>query len=233
MRVLSLALLVLCSTALMAQERAQPATRTVAPQPLHRHPTLLGMLRRNNSIRRGVGLWPHRMNPALTKAAQDHANYMARSGDFQHYSNAGPQGRASRYGFRGGVRENIAWNYQGIDGAFGAWTTSSGHYASLVSSTTDAGFGYAVGANGSTYWVGVYGNPAEGDEVGEAEGFAEAEAAKEKKLADDLAAVKEGEDFENAEAAQSDREGQSTEAAEAKPAVEADTPTNPAPTGNQ
>lgn len=202
MRVISLALLALCSTSLFAVEGAQPAaTQQVVQQPLHRHPTLLGMLRRNNDIRRRVGLWPHRMNPALTKAAQDHANYMARSGDFQHYSNGGPQGRASRYGFRGGVRENIAWNYQGIDGAFGAWTTSSGHYASLVSSTTDAGFGYAVGANGSTYWVGVYANPAQGDEVGEAEGTAEAEAAKAKKEADDLKAVKEGEDFENAEAA--------------------------------
>src|SRR5687768_4877679 len=45
----------------------------VVEKPLHRHPTLLSMLRRNNEIRRRLGLAPHRINPALTKAAQDHA----------------------------------------------------------------------------------------------------------------------------------------------------------------
>lgn len=247
MRVISLALIALCSLAVVAEGQAQTTgpIRRVLQRPLHRHPTLLGMLRRNNDIRRGVGLWPHRMNPALTKAAQDHANYMARTGDFQHYSNGGPQGRAARYGFHGGVRENIAWNYQGIEGAFGAWTTSSAHYASLVSSTTDAGFGYAVGNNGSTYWVGVYANPAQGDEVGEPEGFAEAAEAKAQKEADDLKAVEEGVAFENAdnEHAQSETDTQpepqaddkpaaSTAAEAAKPAAKPATQASAAPTGN-
>jgi uncharacterized protein YkwD len=129
-----------------------------APQvrPLHRHPTLFGMLVRNNNIRRRVGLAPHRMNPALAAAAQDHANYMARTGQFSHYTNGGPQGRAYKYGFGGGVRENIATG-GGVDNAFVMWQNSGAHYASIVSATTDAGFGYAVGPNGSTYYVGVYG----------------------------------------------------------------------------
>jgi hypothetical protein len=244
MRVISLALLALCSTALLAQEQAQTAApaRQVFRRPLHRHPTLLGMLRRNNDIRRRVGLWPHRMNPALTKAAQDHANYMARTGDFQHYSNGGPQGRAARYGFSGGVRENIAWNYQGIEGAFGAWTTSSAHYASLASSTTDAGFGYAVGNNGSTYWVGVYANPAQGDEIGEPEGFAAAAEAKAKQEAEDLKAVQAGIDFENAdnEHAESKADAQPKSTADDKPAdkpaaqpsAEPVSQTNVVPAGN-
>src|SRR5262249_27261727 len=75
---------------------------------LHRHPTLFGMLVRNNNIRRRVGLRPHRMNPALAAAAQDHANYMARTGQFSHYTNGSPQSRANKYGFGGGVLENIA-----------------------------------------------------------------------------------------------------------------------------
>src|SRR5262245_30134419 len=135
---------------------------------LHRHPTLFGMLVRNNNIRRRVGLRPHRINPALTAAAQDHANYMAKTGQFSHYTNLGPQGRANKHGFRGGVLENIATG-GGLDNAFVMWTNSGAHYASIVSGTTDAGFGYAVGPNGQTYYVGVYGTAPISDTSSETE----------------------------------------------------------------
>lgn len=153
---------------------AKPAT-SAQPQaarrvrPLHRHPTLFGMLRRNNDVRRRVGLRPHRMNPALTKAAQDHANFMAKTGGFSHYTNGGPQYRANKYGFQGGVRENIAYGTSSIDGVFNMWVGSGGHYASIVSGTSDAGFGYAISPSGQTYWVGVYASPSGGDEAGETE----------------------------------------------------------------
>lgn len=127
-------------------------------QALHEHPTLLRMLARNNSLRGRLGLRPHRISPELTKAAQDHAVYMARTGSFSHYSNGGPQNRARRWGFRGMVRENIAWGQRDVDDAFHSWQNSSGHWASIVSNTTDAGFGYAVGNDGRGYWVAVYGN---------------------------------------------------------------------------
>jgi uncharacterized protein YkwD len=125
---------------------------------LHEHPTLLRMLARNNELRRRVGLRPHRINPALTKAAQDHAVYMARTGSFSHYSNGGPQGRAARWGFGGGVRENIAMGQSDVGSAFNSWQNSSGHWASIISGTSDAGFGYAVDRGGRGYWVAVYGN---------------------------------------------------------------------------
>lgn len=125
---------------------------------LHEHPTLLRMLARNNELRRRVGLRPHRINPALTKAAQDHAVYMARTGSFSHYSNGGPQGRAARWGFGGGVRENIAMGQHDVGSAFHSWQNSSGHWASIVSGTSEAGFGYAVDRSGRGYWVAVYGN---------------------------------------------------------------------------
>ncbi|MDX1945939.1 MAG: CAP domain-containing protein [Pirellulaceae bacterium] len=161
---------------------------------LHRHPTLFGMLRRNNEIRRGVGLRPHRMNPALTKAAQDHANYMAQTGQFSHYVNGGHQYRANKYGFRGGVRENIAMGTGSVAGAFGMWQNSGGHYASIVSGTTEAGFGYAVGPNGTPYWVGVYGSPAQGDVTGESEEeVAKAIAERERKDAERNAGQAQGE----------------------------------------
>ena len=170
-------------------DAGQTAAKVVVEQPpLHRHPTLLAMLRRSNLIRRNAGLRPQRINPALTKAAQDHANYMASTGDFSHYTNGGYQYRAQKYGFKGGVLENIAAGFGTVDGAFNTWQSSGAHYASIVSGTSEAGFGYAVGPNGGTYWVGVYGSPAKGDEAGEEEGHADAEAARLKAEAEKAAA---------------------------------------------
>lgn len=125
--------------------------------PLHQHPTLVSMLKRNNAMRAALGLPPHRINPELTRAAQDHAWFMARTGQFSHESNLGPSGRARKYRYRGLVRENIAWNYRGVSSVFHGWQTSAGHWANIISPTVDAGFGYAIAADGSTYWVGMYG----------------------------------------------------------------------------
>jgi uncharacterized protein YkwD len=165
----------------------EPPTQQV--RPLHRHPTLFGMLQRNNSMRRRVGLFPHRMNPSLAKAAQDHANYMARTGQFNHYVNGGPQSRANKYGFAGGgVRENIAMGTRTIEGAFSMWQNSGAHYASIVSGTTDAGFGYAVGPNGMSYFVGIYGSASPGD--GETEEHISKFLEEEKRADEILAAEK-------------------------------------------
>lgn len=138
---------------------AKAALETPPPQPLHEHPTLRRMLIKNNAIRARLGLAPHRISPELTKAAQDHANYMASRHNFDHYANGGPNGRANRHGFQGGgVRENIARGQGDVEGAFAIWQGSGAHYASIVSHTTDAGFGLAVASNGTPYWVAVYGN---------------------------------------------------------------------------
>ena len=169
------------SAASAESQPAQPAKAIEAP-PLHRSPTLFGMLRRNNEMRRRVGLFPHRINPALTKAAQDHANYMARTGQFSHYTNGGPQYRANKYGFRAGVRENIAYGSSTIDHTFSMWQNSGAHYASIVSGTSEAGFGYAVSSSGLAYWVGVYATPAQGDETGETEEAVALAVAEDQKL---------------------------------------------------
>jgi uncharacterized protein YkwD len=125
---------------------------------LHEHPTLVKMLDRNNALRRAVGLPPHRISPALTKAAQNHAWYMAHSGAFSHESNGGPMYRAQRYGYRNLVRENIAMGQFDVSHVFSSWQSSGGHWANIASGTRDAGFGYAIGPDGSTYWVAVYGD---------------------------------------------------------------------------
>ena len=128
---------------------------------LHHHPTLLKMLQANNELRDGVGLAAQRISPELTKAAQDHALFMARTGNFSHGSNGGSNARAKRYGYPGRVRENIAMGHSTISEAFRGWRNSGGHWASIISPATEVGFGYAVNSRGTAYWVGVYGFPLE------------------------------------------------------------------------
>jgi len=135
-----------------------------AEKPLHQHPTLLKMLARNNQLRQNRGLRPHRINPALTKAAQDHAAYMAKTRVFSHYANGGPGGRAVRHGFGSGVLENIGYGYGNVENMFSTWTNSSGHWANMMSNTSDAGFGFALSPNGTPYWVAVYGTAPKGKE---------------------------------------------------------------------
>jgi uncharacterized protein YkwD len=137
---------------------AKKTTAAAKKALLHEHPTLVKMLDRNNALRKSMGLPAHRISPALTKAAQDHAWYMANSGAFSHDSNGGPMYRAQRYGYRNLVRENIAMGQANVSHAFSSWQSSGGHWANITSSTRDAGFGFAIGPDGSTYWVAVYGD---------------------------------------------------------------------------
>ena len=128
-------------------------------KPVHEREEIVAMWQKNNELRESVGLAPHRLSPVLCKAAQDHAEYMARTGVFDHYANGGPSGRAARYEYSGSVRENIAMGYGSVESAFAGWRSSGGHWASIVSGTQEAGFGYAVSAGGAPYYVGVYGYP--------------------------------------------------------------------------
>lgn len=147
---------------------AQDEGEDEAEKPLHEHPVVLKMLARNNELRAARGLRPHRINPALTKAAQDHAAYMARTRVFSHYSNGGPGGRAVRHGFGAGVRENIGYGYGSVENMFTTWFNSSGHWANMMSNTADVGFGYALSPSGTPYWVAVYGTAPAGQEPEEA-----------------------------------------------------------------
>ena len=141
------------------EDAAKP--KSVKPA-LHEHPTLRHMLAMNNYFRAQAGRPPHRMSARLTQAAQDHARYMARTGQFTHHANGGLSARGHRYGYHGAIRENIASGQRTVKSAFESWRNSSGHWASIISSTSHAGFGYAISRSGETYWVGVYGNDASG-----------------------------------------------------------------------
>jgi len=161
------------------------------------------------------------MNPALAAAAQDHANYMARTGQFSHYTNGSPQNRANKYGFGGGVLENIATG-GGPDTAFSMWQGSGAHYASIVSNTTDAGFGYAVGAGGATYFVGIYGtgSPGAGETEEQIAQYLEEEKAAAAKLAEEKTTA---ENDPNVKPASANVDAQQKPATEVKPAAAIET----------
>ena len=146
-----------------ADENEKPSsgsssTTAKKEMPLHEHPTLVKMLARNNELRTQSGLIVQSMSPELCKAAQDHANYMASTQSFSHYVNGSPESRAEKYGYRGGVRENIAMGYRTVTSAFTGWKNSPGHWANMTSNTSKAGFGYAISPSGQGYWVAMYGN---------------------------------------------------------------------------
>jgi hypothetical protein len=150
------------STPAQVAESAGVTTVTASPTRLVDHPILRACWLKNCELRASRGLRPHALNERLCAAAQDHANWMAANHSMQHYSNAGPFGRAVRYGFRRGVQENIAYGYGSVDSAFSAWVNSGGHYANMMSGTSSAGFGCAVSSNGTLYWCAVYGNSGDG-----------------------------------------------------------------------
>jgi len=169
------------------KKSVQKPPSTKSPR-LAEHPTLLKMLFKNNLLRKTVGLRAHRIHPQLTKAAQDHAEYMARTGDFNHYGgNGDPDGRAQRYGYKGGALENIAMGYGDIESCFEGWHYSRGHWASIVSDTPVAGFGFAISTEGTPYWVGMYGYQAKGGIAGseKVEMEDEAESTEEEASEDD------------------------------------------------
>jgi uncharacterized protein YkwD len=123
------------------------------------------MLAKNNELRKEHKMLEHTKSEALTKAAQDHAWYMARrhdkdDEDFNHRGgNGAPGERAARYGYEGSIKENIARGYRSVEKAFIAWQESEDHKDAIYSQTIEVGFGYAVAKDGTTYWVAVYGKP--------------------------------------------------------------------------
>ncbi len=119
------------------------------------------LLGRINGLRSSLGLAAYSLNPALAAAAQNHADYMATSGEVSHIQSSGstPRDRAAAAGYGSSwVSENI---YMGasLDTAWGFWTNSPVHYAALTSASyTEVGIGSSSGAIGTAYVI-VFGNP--------------------------------------------------------------------------
>lgn len=118
------------------------------------------LLPRINSLRVSLGLPAYGLHAALTAAANNHARWMADTGEIAHYQydGSGPRTRALNAGFPSDwISENI---YRGASAiaAWEWWLNSPIHYAGIVSPNYDKiGIGSASGAHGSAYVL-VFGN---------------------------------------------------------------------------
>lgn len=110
------------------------------------------------------------LDQSLCQAAQDYADYLARTRQQGHFADGDPEQRAKRAGFTGSLRmpgkrlsstetsyglgEVLAFGHHNPDAAFFGWMNSPGHKEALLERTFDvAGFGQ----NG-TIRVGMFGN---------------------------------------------------------------------------
>lgn len=118
------------------------------------------LLPRINSLRASMGLPGYGLHASLTAAANNHARWMADTGEIAHYQHdgGGPRTRALNAGFPSDwISENI---YRGASAltAWEWWLNSPVHYAGIVSPNYDKiGIGSASGAHGNAYVL-VFGN---------------------------------------------------------------------------
>lgn len=121
------------------------------------------LLGRINALRSSLGVHPYALNAALSAAAQNHAQWMASTGQVSHTQPDGstPSTRAAAAGYGSTwVSENI---YMGTNAtaatAWGWWMNSPIHYRGITSANySEVGIGAASGPSGTAYVL-VFGNP--------------------------------------------------------------------------
>ncbi|MCU4652605.1 CAP domain-containing protein [Roseibacterium sp. SDUM158016] len=115
--------------------------------------TQLSLQRAQNGIVRPLGY-----SPALQAAAETHAEYLSRTGNFSHAGPGGstPRSRAARAGYRSCLTaENIARGQPDIRSVVAEWMNSPGHRANILNAqVTQYGF-----ARAGSVWVLVLARP--------------------------------------------------------------------------
>lgn len=127
-----------------------------AVRPVQGQDAVSDLLGRINGLRSQLELAPYALNPALTAAAQNHANWMAANSTASHIQDNGsrPRDRAQAAGYNSAwVSENIyIGGMAGVDSAWNFWVNSPVHYAGLTSPNyQDIGIATATGAGGQAF----------------------------------------------------------------------------------
>lgn len=118
-----------------------------------------------NAARVANGLAPLAVDPSLSRAAQLHADDMARLGVMAHelpgVAQPGLVDRAAFVGYSySWLGENIAFNYLNSNTVMDAWLASPGHRANLLNANfTQIGVGVALDAQGEPYYCQTFGRP--------------------------------------------------------------------------
>lgn len=129
---------------------------TLLAAPTQGQDAVSDLLGRINNLRAQLGLAPYSLNPALSAAAQNHANWMVANSSASHVQDNGsrPRDRAQAAGYQSNwISENVyigtnataasAWNF---------WVNSPIHYAGLTSPNyQDIGIATATGAGGQSF----------------------------------------------------------------------------------
>lgn len=135
----------------------------IQPAPVASQDVATYMLGLINNLRASLGLHPYSLHPALTAAAQNHANWMSITGQISHTQPDGstPRTRAQAAGYSSSwVSENIYMgNYATADVAWQWWLNSPIHYRGITNANyTEIGIASAEGPSGKAYVL-VFGNP--------------------------------------------------------------------------
>jgi uncharacterized protein YkwD len=128
-----------------------------------------------NATRRKHLLGAFEIDPRLQQAAQNHADYLARTGEFGHEFGGETMfpRRIAAVGFEGSAGENLGVNYGSIEAAIDGWLNSPKHRAIFMRRNYDrGGIAYAFNVSGKNpqrthYWVMIVGeNPPPGMRMG-------------------------------------------------------------------
>jgi len=128
-----------------------------------------------NATRRKHLLGEFAADPRLQQAAQNHADYLARTGKFGHEFGGETMfpRRIAAVGFEGSAGENLGVGYGSIDEAIQGWLDSPKHRVIFMRRNYDlGGIAYAFNRSGNNpkythYWVMIVGeNPPPGMRMG-------------------------------------------------------------------
>ena len=115
-----------------------------------------------NQHRAAAGLAPVYVDARLTRAAQDHSNYMAQNRLMTHTGAGGtnPGQRISATGYRFWTwAENVAAGQRSAEEVVTAWMNSSGHRKNILNGNmAHIGVAAAQGSDGVIYWTMVLAN---------------------------------------------------------------------------
>jgi uncharacterized protein YkwD len=137
-----------------------------SPETPSSSPIAADVIKLTNAERARRRVPPLASSPRLMRAANIHAEQMARAGRLDHelprakYPRAEDRLKAAKYAWRAWA-ENVAFGPRDADGVMRVWMQSTGHRANILStSVTEIGVGHAKDKQGRMYWVQVFGRPA-------------------------------------------------------------------------